>query len=188
MRIIAGSAGGRRLEVPRGARTRPTSDRVREALFSSLEARRIVAGARVLDLYAGSGALGLEAASRGADSVVLVDSAREAVGAIRRNLRSLDLDRVDVVHSTVERFLHGNGAGAPFDLVFCDPPYKVSGEELAEVLAALVRAGSLVAGGLLVIERAAGDPEPGWPSGMVPEQARRYGGTVLWSASVSDDE
>lgn len=187
MRIIAGSAGGRHLEVPRGSRIRPTSDRVREALFSVLEARRIVVGARVLDLYAGSGALGLEAASRGARSVVLVDSAREAIGAIQRNLRTLELDRVDVVHSTVERYLRRRDGGEPFDLVLCDPPYGVPSAELAEVLAALVRERSLVVGGLLVVERAARDVEPRWPIGMVPEPVRRYGGTTLWSASVSED-
>jgi 16S rRNA (guanine966-N2)-methyltransferase len=187
MRIIAGSVGGRRLEVPRGDRTRPTSDRVREALFSSLAARRVLAGARVLDLYAGSGALGLEAASRGADSVVLVDSAREAVGVIRRNLRALELDRVAVVQSTVERYLREGSGGDPFDLVLCDPPYEVSGEDLADVLAALVRARLLAVGGLLVVERRSRDGEPCWPVGIVPEPVRRYGGTALWTAFLSDD-
>jgi 16S rRNA (guanine966-N2)-methyltransferase len=182
MRIIAGSVGGRRLDVPRGDRTRPTGDRVREALFSALEARGAVAGARVLDLYAGSGALGLEAASRGADSVVLVDSAPDAVGTMRRNLRSLELERVQVVHSTAERYVDGPPAGIAFDLVFCDPPYAVSRERLSEVLHALTRKGLLAPGGLLVVERQAGGPEPLWPAGLVPEPVRRYGGTALWAA------
>ncbi len=108
-RIIAGVARGRRLETPRGAATRPTSDRVREALFGSLDARGVLDGAVVLDLFAGSGALGLEAASRGAEEVVLVDSAREAVAVARRNAAALGLAGVRVVQAPVLRWLAGPG-------------------------------------------------------------------------------
>jgi len=117
LRVVAGAFKGRRLAAPRGARTRPTADRVREALFSMLA---YVEGARVLDLYAGSGALGIEALSRGAASAVFVDDDARAVAAIERNLEPLGADAT-VVQADVERFLD-RAAGA-FDLVFCDPPY-----------------------------------------------------------------
>jgi 16S rRNA (guanine966-N2)-methyltransferase len=132
VRVVAGEFRGRRLVAPRGARTRPTADRVREALFSMLGD---VSGARVLDLYAGSGALGIEALSRGADSAVFVERDPRAVAAIERNLESLGLQE-EVIRQDVVRFLRrGSGksiaparaAPAPsrpaFDLVFCDPPY-----------------------------------------------------------------
>src|SRR3954451_21444455 len=124
-RIIAGSAGGRRIETPKGSDTRPTSDRVREALFGALDARGAVAGAVVLDLFAGSGALGLEAASRGASSVVLVESAREAAAVARRNAVTLGLDGVRGVQAPVQRYL-ATGAHSPAvppaDLALLDPP------------------------------------------------------------------
>jgi len=188
-RIIAGSAGGRRLVTPAGEATRPTSDRVREALFSMLEARGAVAGARVLDLFAGSGALGLEAASRGAAAVTLVDSAPAAVAAARRNTAVLagDPARIDVVRSTVRRYLARPDVG-PFDLVLLDPPYPLGEDELAEHLAALAAPGTpaapgrLAEGALVVVERSARSPEPRWPDALTREQDRRYGETAVWTA------
>jgi 16S rRNA (guanine966-N2)-methyltransferase len=118
MRVVAGAFKGRRLQAPRGGRTRPTADRVREALFSMLGD---VAGASVLDLYAGSGALGIEALSRGARSAVFVETDRDAVAAIRRNLELMGAQQATVNRRDVLRFLAGPGGS--FDLVFVDPPY-----------------------------------------------------------------
>jgi 16S rRNA (guanine966-N2)-methyltransferase len=120
VRVVAGEFKGRRLHAPRGARTRPTADRVREALFSMLGD---VSGARVLDLYAGSGALGIEALSRGAESAVFVERDQQALAALRRNLKAVGAD-ADVRRQDVVRFL-ARPAGK-FDLVFCDPPYDVA--------------------------------------------------------------
>lgn len=182
-RIIAGSAGGRRIETPRGDGTRPTSDRVREALFGALESRGAIRGANVLDLFAGSGALGLEAASRGATDVVLVDSSRQAVQCARRNVAVLGLPGVTVVQSTVQRYLGGSpAAGAPADLVFLDPPYALPEEDLARVLAALAVPGWLGADALVVVERSGRSPEPRWPAGLLGDGVRRYGETALWMA------
>jgi len=181
-RIIAGVARGRRLETPRGAATRPTSDRVREALFGSLDARGVVDGAVVLDLFAGSGALGLEAASRGAKEAVLVDSAREPVAVARRNAAALGLASVRVVQAPVLRWLAGHDVPAA-DLVLLDPPYGLGEDELAAVLQAL-DAGPLADGALVVAERDGRSPEPVWPRGWEPEGARRYGDTALWTAAA----
>jgi 16S rRNA (guanine966-N2)-methyltransferase len=134
VRIVAGEFRGRRIQAPRGLRTRPTADRVREALFSMLGD---VFGARVLDLYAGSGALGIEALSRGAESVVFVERDARAAAVIERNLASLGLQAA-VVRQDAVRFL-GRAEG-PFDLVFCDPPYDAASRlagPLAERLPAL---------------------------------------------------
>jgi 16S rRNA (guanine966-N2)-methyltransferase len=128
VRVVAGEFKGRRLHTPRSARTRPTADRVREALFSMLGD---VSGARVLDLYAGSGALGIEALSRGAASAVFVESDARAAAVIERNLSALGLDEA-VRRQDVERFLRGSQAA--FDLVFCDPPYD-SASRVAQALA-----------------------------------------------------
>jgi len=127
VRVVAGEFRGRRLAAPRGAGTRPTADRVREALFSMLGD---VSGARVLDLYAGSGALGIEALSRGAESSVFVERDPRAVAAIRRNLDSLGLDQEVLKQDTVRFLRRGSGT---FDLVFCDPPYD-SATRLAGLL------------------------------------------------------
>ena len=186
-RIIAGSAGGRRVETPKGDTTRPTSDRVREALFSGLDARDAVRGARVLDLFAGSGALGLEAASRGAGDVVLVDSSREATLVARRNVAALELSRVVVVLSSVQRYLAGRSA-APARLVLLDPPYSLTEAELAEVLQGLVTGGWLDPQALVVVERSGRSPEPRWPAGLVRESVRRYGETALWLAAPARPE
>lgn len=134
MRVIGGAFGGRPLVAPRGSVTRPTSDRVREAVFSILGD---VSGARVLDLFAGSGALGIEALSRGAGQATLVDSAPAAIAAIRRNLETLGIE-AEVVGRPVARFLHSARDGArQYDLVFLDPPYRhaeLLGPELTEAL------------------------------------------------------
>lgn len=178
-RIIAGAVGGRRLEVPKGDLTRPTSDRVREAVFSGLDARGVLQGARVLDLFAGSGALGLEAASRGAGQVILVDSSRQAAEVARRNVAALGI-RATVVLSSVQKFLAGR-TPVPQDVVLIDPPYGIGEDVVAEVLTALV-GGWLAPGGLVVLERSSRGLEPRWPSGLVREGVRRYGETVIWTA------
>lgn len=179
-RIVAGTHGGRTLAVPqhRSAGTRPTSERVREAVFSRLEHLGAVADARVLDLYAGSGALGLEALSRGAASALLVESDAGAARVCRTNVRTLGLtDRAEVVQTTVERHLaHPTPAWA--DLVLADPPYAL--EDLDGVLAALVEV--LVPGGTVVVERAARSAPLRWPDGLEPDDDRRYGETHVWTA------
>ncbi|MFB9378157.1 16S rRNA (guanine(966)-N(2))-methyltransferase RsmD [Kineococcus gynurae] len=186
-RIVAGAAGGRRLQVPAGSATRPTSDRVREALFSALDSAGLCSGTRVLDLYAGSGALGLEAASRGAARVVLVEAARAAVTAARGNVRELGLPGVSVVAEKVERFLASPAAvvGGGWDLVLLDPPYPLGEDELAAVLARLV--GLLAPDALVVVERSARSPEPTWPSGLVRERRRGYGETAVWTAGPAEE-
>lgn len=181
-RIVAGTARGRPLVVPRGGATRPTSDRVREALFGRLDARGVLNGASVLDLYAGSGALGLEAASRGAVRVVLVDSDRAAAEAARRNAATVAAPGVAVVAEPVERYLR-RPPEAPFDLVLLDPPYALAGPRLAEVLQQLVDGGWLAADAVVVVERAGRDGPPPWPAALAEEGSRRYGETTLWFAA-----
>jgi 16S rRNA (guanine966-N2)-methyltransferase len=187
-RIISGLAGGRRIQAPPGGGTRPTSDRVREALFSRLEHLDVLQGARVLDLYAGSGALGLEAASRGASAVVLVEQARPAAAVIRRNLTSLAdvLRGVSVRMEPVERVLGTPPAQQErFDLVLLDPPYDVGEDALAGVLQALVTGAWLDPQALVVVERSARSPEPRWPAGLAATVERRYGETTMWFADVA---
>jgi 16S rRNA (guanine966-N2)-methyltransferase len=178
-RVIAGTAGGRELRTPAGRGTRPTSDRVREALFSALEARDALSGARVLDLYAGSGALGLEAASRGAAEVTLVESDRAAASVIRDNAARLGL-QVSVLPQTVSSAL--GGAARPVDLVFLDPPYDLPEESLGADLAVLVSRGWLAEHALVVVERSKRSAEPTWPAGLEPERMKKYGETVVWYA------
>lgn len=185
-RIIAGSAGGRRIATPEGASTRPTSERVREALFSRLDHLGVLDGARVLDLYAGSGALGLEALSRGATSAVLVEAARGAADVARRNVRTLRFDAT-VVADTVERALAGPATRGPFDLVFIDPPYDLTGEALAGVLDALATPGRLTGDAVVVVERSTRTGEPVWPPGLEPFTDRAYGETKLWFAEPPGD-
>ena len=180
-RIVAGTAGGRTLAVP-GAGTRPTSDRVREALFSRLDHCDAVDGAVVWDLYAGSGALGLEAASRGAREVVLVEASSAAAKVCRRNVTAVGLPGVRVVTQRVATFLQQ--ASGPVDLVLCDPPYDVAEAELAAALAAVVVA--LAPGAVVVVERSVRTPEPTWAVGVRRTDERRYGDTVLWFAERSD--
>ena len=182
-RIISGTAGGRRLQTPPGAGTRPTSDRVREALFSRLEHLDVLQGARVLDLYAGSGALGLEAASRGAATVVLVESNRTAAGLARANAAVVGRAEIAVRPEAVERALvAGPGAGGEVDLAFLDPPYDLDEDALADVLTLLVTHRWLAPDALVVVERAARSPEPRWPAGLDAAGERRYGETRMWFA------
>jgi len=180
-RVIGGSAGGRTLVVPRGGATRPTSDRVREALFSRLEHTAGLDGARVLDLYAGSGALGLEAASRGAAHVLLVDSAPAAVTAIRRNAATLALPGVVVRPGAVGAALAGE-PDASYDVVLLDPPYDLAEDALAAALERLVAGRWLAPEAVVVVERSSRTPEPAWPAGLERTGERRYGETVLWFA------
>jgi len=182
-RIIAGSVGGRTLHVP-PAGTRPTSDRVREALFSRLEHLDAVAGADVLDLYAGSGALGLEAASRGAARVTLVESARVAADVCRRNIAALGLAaQVGVVAERVATYLARPGTGT-WDLVLLDPPYDVTEADVGAVLGAL--ASRLAPEAVVVVERSTRSPEPTWPAGVERLDARTYGETRVWFAGPTE--
>jgi 16S rRNA (guanine966-N2)-methyltransferase len=186
-RIISGLAGGRRIRTPPGSGTRPTSDRVREALFSRLEHLDVVHHGKVLDLYAGSGALGLEAASRGATSVLLVESEWAAVAVARKNIAELGLPGVSVRASTVERaLLAGPGSEeARCDLVLADPPYDVTEDALGDVLALLVTHRWLSEDALVVVERSARSPEPRWPEGLEGAGERRYGDTKMWFADFA---
>lgn len=185
-RIVAGTAGGRRLEVPRSG-TRPTSERVREALFARLDHYGVVNGARVLDLCAGSGALGLEAASRGASEVTLVDSSRAAIQVCHRNIRALDLPaRVTAVTAKASTYVAGP-AGAPVDLVLVDPPYDMSEADLAAVLTPLARREDpwLAQASVVVVERSARSLEPAWPAGLEHFASKDYGETRLWFAELA---
>jgi 16S rRNA (guanine966-N2)-methyltransferase len=186
-RIISGLAGGRRIYTPPGRLTRPTSDRVREALFSRLEHLEVVNHANVLDLYAGSGALGLEAASRGAASVLLVESDRAAAAVVRKNIAELGLPRVSVRADTVERaLLSGPSSGeVPCDLVLADPPYDLTEDALADVLNLLVTHGWLSDDALVVVERSARSPAPRWPEAIDAAGERRYGETKMWFADFA---
>jgi len=189
-RIIGGSAGGRRINAPRGSNTRPTSDRVREALFSAVESWcGSLDGLRVLDLYAGSGAVGLEARSRGAGVVTLVEHDRKTAALISDNVKSLGFTRVDVVAASVSTTLVRSPV-APYDLVFLDPPYPLADQDVETDLRALVDNEWLVPGALVVIERSSRGPGPKWPPGLVAEREKRYGETTLWygHAARSDDE
>lgn len=181
-RIIAGTAGGRKLAVPAGRATRPTSDRAREGLFATVTAiRGTLAGAVVLDLFAGSGAVGLEALSRGAAEVLLVEADGRAAGVIRQNVADLGLAGARVVADRVDRVLaRGPGAHGARDLVFADPPYAAGPEELRRMLAALHSAGWLAPGALVVVERATRSGPLPWPDGYAPDRSRRYGEATLW--------
>lgn len=179
LRIVGGSARGRRMAVPpRG--TRPTSDRAREGLFNTLAAHLDIGGARVLDLFAGSGALGLEALSRGASAVVFVESDRAAADAVRRNLLSVGLPGGSVLRCSVESYLVAAGADEPYDVALLDPPYAYDEQHLATVLSGLDDDRWVGSGGLVVVERAARGPEPQWPPGVEPLKQKRYGEAVLW--------
>lgn len=179
-RIIAGAAAGRPLTSVPGTGTRPTTDRTKEALFSWLEARDWLDGTAVLDLFAGSGALGCEAASRGAASVLLVERERRAVAACRANAalvnRARRADVVQVRAGTVEQALASGGE--PADLILADPPYPLAGPALEAVLEAA--AARLAPGGLIVLERAARDAPPRRPAGLEEVEVRAYGETALY--------
>lgn len=157
---------------------------MREAVFSRLDHLDVLDGTRVLDLYAGSGALGLEAASRGARHVTLVDSARGAVAAARRNVAALGLGpHVEIVTGPVERYTAALAAapvsGAALDLVFLDPPYDLPDDALAQVLRDLAVPGVLAPGAVVVVERSTRSPAPVWPDGLVPLGRKPYGETAV---------
>ena len=179
-RIIAGSAGGRRIKTPTGDSTRPTSDRVREALFSAIESELgSVSGLRFLDAYAGSGAVALEARSRGAGVVTLVEHDRRTAALIRDNARSLGFDGVDVVVQPVVRaFAHP--PRAPYDIAFLDPPYALPVADVEAALQDLRDHGWLGPGALVVVERSSRGPALTWPVGIEGERTKSYGETVLW--------
>lgn len=175
-RIVGGVAGGRRLAMPSGTSTRPTAERVREALFSALEARHgSLAGLAFLDLFAGSGAVGLEAASRGARPVTFVENDARAVRTLRDNVAHVQLPGTDVQPVDVARFLAGPATA--YDVVFLDPPYA---EPVEPVLDVLVSAGWLSDDATVVVERATRDPHPLWPAGLTADRSRRYGDSTLW--------
>jgi 16S rRNA (guanine966-N2)-methyltransferase len=186
-RVIGGTAGGRRLRTPHGDRTRPTSDRVREALFSALEsALGSLAGLRFLDLYAGSGAVGLEAASRGAGHARLVEHDRRAARLAEDNARLLGLaDRVEVVAQPVATAL-GRRTRPPYDqdephrydVVFADPPYRHPDADVADALTLLAAHGWLAPGAVVVVERSS-RAALAWPVGYAPDRVRTYGETAL---------
>jgi 16S rRNA (guanine966-N2)-methyltransferase len=179
-RIIGGSAGGRRIKAPAGVATRPTSDRVREALFSAVDAAvGSLAGLRFLDLYAGSGAVGLEARSRGAGVVTLVEQDRRTARLIGDNVLALGFTGVEVLTSAVATVV-ARPASAPYDVVFLDPPYLVPTAEVTDVLDRAARNGWVAPSGLVVVERATRDAEPPWPAGYLPDRSRKYGETTLW--------
>lgn len=163
-RIISGEARGRTIKVSEQG-TRPTSDRAREGLFSSLQVRFGFVGAKVLDLFAGSGALGLEAASRGADEVVLVENNPKAVQIIRHNMQVVGHPNVTVAEMKASTYV----ASAPqeyFDMVLADPPYDLPDSDIAEMLVALIP--TLVDGAAVVVERHRESPETAWPACFVP--------------------
>jgi 16S rRNA (guanine966-N2)-methyltransferase len=179
-RIIGGSAGGRRIQAPRGVSTRPTSDRVREALFSAVESWcGSLHGLRFLDLYAGSGAVGLEAWSRGAGVVTLVEHDRRTANLIVGNAKALGFGKADVVAGSVSGALQRQPA-APYDVAFLDPPYPVDDDTVASALQDMVDRDWLVPGALVVVERSSRSPEPAWPPGFTGVRHKRYGETTLW--------
>lgn len=176
-RIIGGAAGGRRIAVPpRG--TRPTTDRVRESLFNILSARLQLTGLKVLDLYAGSGALGLEALSRGAAAALFVESDPRTASVIARNIETLGLRGATLRRGAVASVLTA-GTAAAFDLVLADPPYDVDAAEVEAVLAALPAHGWVHERSVAVVERAAGGAPLNWPSGWSAWPHRVYGDTRL---------
>jgi 16S rRNA (guanine966-N2)-methyltransferase len=181
-RIISGQAGGRRLATAPGRATRPTSDRTREGLFGTVLAiRGSLDGAAVADLYAGSGAVGLEALSRGAAEVLLVESDPRAAAVIRTNIAALGLAGAVLMTGSVERVLAlGPGRATPRDFVFADPPYVLADSELARVLTLLREHGWLAPGALVAVERATRSAPLTWPSGYEPVRSRKYGEGTLW--------
>ena len=192
--MIAGEAGGRRLAVPDGRDTRPTSDRAREGLFGTISSIvGSLAGARVLDLYAGSGAVGLEALSRGAEHVLLVEHGARAARVIRQNIEAIGLPGAAVIADRVERVLARGPAPAGgqdgtaegrYDVVFADPPYALADAAVTRVLALLAEQAWLAPGALIIVERATRSGPLSWPDGFVPDRARRYGEATFWYGLV----
>jgi 16S rRNA (guanine966-N2)-methyltransferase len=186
-RVVAGAARGRRLAVPPGKGTRPTADRTREALFSTLESELgSFAGRRVADLYAGSGAVGIEALSRGADHVLLVESDPRALRTVRDNVESVGLAGAQVRAGRVERVVAAPATGPAYDVVFLDPPYELPDDEVRAVLSAALAGRWVSDGALVVVERATRGGEWRWPEGFRALRSRRYGEATLWYGRAAD--
>lgn len=192
-RIIAGSRRGHRLATPAGDRTRPTTDRVREAAFSALSSwlgvgdrtpAESLVGVAFADCYAGSGAVGLEAASRGAAPVRLIERDRATAALATQNARKLGL-AVEVSAAAVASMLAGP-APHPYDVMWFDPPYEAPGEQLVEDLRLAMANGWLAADGLVILERSTRTPEPNWPGELTKRWLRRYGETSLYFATRGD--
>lgn len=180
-RVVAGAARGRRLAVPPGSGTRPTSDRAREGLFSTLTSLLgSWAGRRVLDLYAGSGALGLEALSRGAAHCLLVETDPRALHAVRTNVETLGLPGAEVHGGRVERLVAAAAPGPPYDVVLLDPPYELGDGAVRDVLVGLRDHGWLAAGAVVAVERGTRGGRWEWSPGFTGERSRRYGEATLW--------
>lgn len=175
---MGGLLSGRQLAVPRGLGTRPTSERAREGLFNTLATLTELTGAAVLELYAGSGAVGLEALSRGAARLTLVESDPRTAATARANADALGLHAARVVTMPVDRLLARPG-GERYDVVFADPPYRMADDEVDRVLG-LLGEGWLAPGAVVVVERSTRGREPRWPDGVAPVKARRYGDATLW--------
>ncbi|WP_406220255.1 16S rRNA (guanine(966)-N(2))-methyltransferase RsmD [Streptomyces canus] len=191
-RVIAGAAGGRRLAVPPGNGTRPTSDRAREGLLSTWQSLLggPLDGERVLDLYAGSGAVGLEALSRGAGHTLLVEADARAARTIRENVRNLGLPGAEVRAGKAEQIIRTGAPTEPYDLVFLDPPYRVTDHDLCEILLTLRTEHWLAPEALVTVERSTRGGEFQWPPGFDAVKARRYGEGTFWygrAASTCED-
>lgn len=193
-RIVAGSAGGRRIRMPSGPATRPTTDRVREAVFSAVAAwagtadrpsGEALAGLAFCDLYAGSGAVGLEAASRGAGPVLLVERDRRTAAHIRRSADDLGLP-VAVRGGDVGGLLR-RAPERPFDVVFADPPYELATPLLERQLADLVAYDWLARSGLVLLERSRRSPEPAWPPLVTQTWSRAYGETIVYFGARTEE-
>lgn len=197
-RIISGAAGGVRLASVPGDNTRPTTDRVKESLFSKLESYDIIRGARVLDAFGGSGALGCEALSRGAASVTLLDTYPKAVAVIRKNVAAVEkaMGRTGSGSSSAtgsavrvqqsQALTYVKSASGPWDLVFVDPPYAMPNEQVSELLEALTP--KLAEGAVVVVERSSRDAEPVWGEGLYCFSTRQHGETVLYYVEPDEVE
>lgn len=190
-RIISGAAGGVRLASVPGDNTRPTTDRVKESLFSKLESYDIIRGARVLDAFGGSGALGCEALSRGAGSVTLLDIYPKAVAVIRKNVAAVEkaMGRTGSSSTRVQQsqaLTYVKSASGPWDLVFVDPPYAMPNEQVSELLEALTP--KLAEGAVVVVERSSRDEEPVWGEGLYCFSTRQHGETVLYYVEPDEAE
>jgi 16S rRNA (guanine966-N2)-methyltransferase len=180
-RVIAGRAGGRRLAVPPGNGTRPTSDRAREGLFSTWQALLgTLDGTRVADLYAGSGAVGLEALSRGASHALLVEADARAARTVRENVKAIGLPGAEARTGKAEQVVAGPPPSTPYDLVFLDPPYAVSDDDLREILLTLRTQGWLTDDALVTVERSTRGGDFRWPDGFEGLRSRRYGEGTFW--------
>jgi 16S rRNA (guanine966-N2)-methyltransferase len=193
-RIIAGSRRGRRIAMPPGDRTRPTSDRVREALFSAITAwagtaaepaERSLAGLAFCDLYAGSGAVGLEAASRGANPVLFVEHDGRTAQLIKNNSEALQL-AIEIATTSVAQLLRRPPAQS-FDVVFADPPYELETTVVSDQLEQLVNNHWVAPGSLIVVERSRRSPELVWPAAAAKRWSRAYGETILYFGSFERD-